>query len=162
MARAIPFSSMAAAIQKKPESLQYWRDFFATANNSSTIFDILDHAITVAASDFPEEFTRQRTRILDSIQRLGLGGGSDLGFCAGAASGSSGSDQKAEQPSKPSLKIRIKIVKRNVDGTLIEPSSDEGKLIEPCSHDLIKPAAPCVGVGVGDQAPRSISRNREP
>ncbi|KAM5550772.1 hypothetical protein ABKV19_027225 [Rosa sericea] len=134
---------MAAAIQKKTESLQYWRDFFATANNS-TIFDILDHAITVAASDFPEEFTRQRTRILDSIQRLGLG--SDLGFCAGAASESTGSDQKAEQPSKPSLKIRIKIVKRNADGTLIEPSSDEAKLIKPCSHLIDQaPMPPCVG-----------------
>ncbi|KAL6191742.1 hypothetical protein ACLB2K_038132 [Fragaria x ananassa] len=49
-------------------SIEQWRDFFAAAPNKSTVFDVLDQAITVAASDFPEEFSRWKTQILESIQ----------------------------------------------------------------------------------------------
>lgn len=39
----------------------------ASAPNNSSVFDVIDQAI-VAASDFPEEFNLQKSRILTSIQ----------------------------------------------------------------------------------------------
>uniref|UniRef100_A0A7N2LIX0 Uncharacterized protein n=1 Tax=Quercus lobata TaxID=97700 RepID=A0A7N2LIX0_QUELO len=38
---------------KKSGSLDYWRNYFRTAN--SDIFEIIDHAITAATSDCPKE-----------------------------------------------------------------------------------------------------------
>lgn len=50
---------------KKPGSLEYWRNYFRTAN--SDIFDIIDHAIMVAASDCPKEFRLRRDRIAERL-----------------------------------------------------------------------------------------------
>ncbi|KAM1208756.1 hypothetical protein ACFX2J_014379 [Malus domestica] len=46
-------------------SLNYWRDYFRTAN--SDIFDIIDHAIVVAASDCPKELRLRRDRIAERL-----------------------------------------------------------------------------------------------
>lgn len=46
-------------------SLNYWRDYFRTAN--SDIFDIIDHAIMVAASDCPRELRLRRDRIAERL-----------------------------------------------------------------------------------------------
>lgn len=50
---------------KKSGSLDYWRNYFRTAN--SDIFDIIDHAIMVAASDCPKEFRLRRDRIAERV-----------------------------------------------------------------------------------------------
>lgn len=50
---------------KKPGSLEYWRNYFRTAN--SDIFDIIDHAIMVAVSDCPKEFRLRRDRIAERL-----------------------------------------------------------------------------------------------
>ncbi|KAG6694477.1 hypothetical protein I3843_09G050200 [Carya illinoinensis] len=50
---------------KKSGSLEYWRNYFRTAN--SDIFDIIDHAIMVAASDCPKEFRLRRDRIAERL-----------------------------------------------------------------------------------------------
>ena len=42
---------------KGSESLDEWRRLFATAKNSS-VFDILDQAITIAATDYSDELPR--------------------------------------------------------------------------------------------------------
>ncbi|XP_028766811.1 probable mediator of RNA polymerase II transcription subunit 26b isoform X2 [Neltuma alba] len=49
----------------KSRSLDYWRSYFRTAN--SDIFDIIDHAIMVAASDCPKEFRLRRDRIAERL-----------------------------------------------------------------------------------------------
>ncbi|GLT27998.1 hypothetical protein SLA2020_029590 [Shorea laevis] len=49
----------------KPVSLDHWRDYFRTAN--SDIFDIIDHAILVAALDCPKEFRLRRDRIAEKL-----------------------------------------------------------------------------------------------
>lgn len=46
-------------------SLDYWRKFFRSAN--SDIFDVLEHAILVTASDYPQEFRNRRDRILEKL-----------------------------------------------------------------------------------------------
>ncbi|EXB43778.1 hypothetical protein L484_004632 [Morus notabilis] len=50
---------------KKSGSLDYWRSYFRTANSS--IFEIIDHAIMVAASDRPKEFRLRRDRIAEKL-----------------------------------------------------------------------------------------------
>ena len=50
---------------KKSGSLDYWRNYFRTAN--SDIFEIIDHAIMVAASDCPKEFKLRRDRIAERL-----------------------------------------------------------------------------------------------
>ncbi|XP_015897974.3 probable mediator of RNA polymerase II transcription subunit 26b [Ziziphus jujuba] len=50
---------------KKSGSLDYWRNYFRTAN--SDIFGIIDHAIMVAASDCPKEFRLRRDRIAERV-----------------------------------------------------------------------------------------------
>ncbi|KAK9910619.1 hypothetical protein M0R45_034575 [Rubus argutus] len=129
------------------ESLNYWRSYFATAKNSS-VFDILDHAITVAASDFPEEFSRQKSRLLERLSSIrGLGGDqpSELGFGGASKTGcdQASTEQKVE-PLKPTLKIRIKLVQRPKDDKLNKPCLDKATLSKPCLDEakLIKP--PCV------------------
>ncbi|KAK4281977.1 hypothetical protein QN277_013414 [Acacia crassicarpa] len=49
----------------KSGSLDYWRSYFRTAN--SDIFDIIDHAIMVAASDCPKEFRLRRDGIAERL-----------------------------------------------------------------------------------------------
>ncbi|EEF45077.1 probable mediator of RNA polymerase II transcription subunit 26b [Ricinus communis] len=49
----------------KSVSLDYWRNYFRTAN--SDIFAIIDHAIMVAASDCPKEFRLRRDRIAERL-----------------------------------------------------------------------------------------------
>uniref|UniRef100_A0A2P2KTT4 Uncharacterized protein MANES_08G061400 n=1 Tax=Rhizophora mucronata TaxID=61149 RepID=A0A2P2KTT4_RHIMU len=49
----------------KSGSLDYWRNYFRTAN--SDIFGIIDHAILVAASDCPKEFRLRRDRIAERL-----------------------------------------------------------------------------------------------
>ncbi|XVE95732.1 hypothetical protein REPUB_Repub02eG0124800 [Reevesia pubescens] len=46
-------------------ALEQWRDYFRTAN--SDIFDIIDHAITVAALDCPKEFRLRRDQIAEKL-----------------------------------------------------------------------------------------------
>lgn len=54
-------------------SLDDWREYFSTAN--SDIFDIITHAITVAAADYPREFTLNRGGIAELLfSRRGRGG----------------------------------------------------------------------------------------
>ncbi|KAF8043694.1 hypothetical protein BT93_A1874 [Corymbia citriodora subsp. variegata] len=47
------------------DSLDYWRHYFRTAN--CDIFDIIDRAIMVAASDCPKEFRLRRDRIAETL-----------------------------------------------------------------------------------------------
>ncbi|XP_059296046.1 probable mediator of RNA polymerase II transcription subunit 26b [Lycium ferocissimum] len=47
------------------KSLDKWRDYFRTAN--SDIFDIIEHAIMVAAVDCPKEFKLRRDRIAEML-----------------------------------------------------------------------------------------------
>lgn len=49
----------------KSDSLDYWRHYFRTAN--CDIFDIIDRAIIVAASDCPKEFRLRRDRIAERL-----------------------------------------------------------------------------------------------
>ncbi|KAI4348580.1 hypothetical protein L6164_009289 [Bauhinia variegata] len=49
----------------KSGSLDYWRSYFRTAN--CEIFDIIDHAIMVAAADCPKEFRLRRDRIAEML-----------------------------------------------------------------------------------------------
>ncbi|XP_042003102.1 probable mediator of RNA polymerase II transcription subunit 26b [Salvia splendens] len=46
-------------------SLDKWRDYFTTAN--SDIFSVIEHAIMVAASDFPFDFKLKRDRIAEML-----------------------------------------------------------------------------------------------
>lgn len=46
-------------------SLDKWRDYFTTAN--SDIFTIIEHAIMIAASDFPYDFKLKRDRIAEML-----------------------------------------------------------------------------------------------
>ncbi|KAL5546720.1 hypothetical protein UlMin_006407 [Ulmus minor] len=50
---------------KRSGPLDQWRSYFRTAN--SDIFDIIDHAIMVAASDCPKEFRLRRDRIAERL-----------------------------------------------------------------------------------------------
>ena len=76
---------------KRSGPLDYWRNYFRTAN--SDIFDIIDHAIMVAASDCPKEFRLRRDRIAERLfcckltrcsgcdhVELAVPGGDDGGF----------------------------------------------------------------------------------
>ncbi|KAG5552655.1 hypothetical protein RHGRI_010675 [Rhododendron griersonianum] len=49
----------------KPGALDDWRDYFRTS--TSDIFDIIEHAIMVAASDCPQEFRIRRDRIAEKL-----------------------------------------------------------------------------------------------
>ncbi|KAI4325609.1 hypothetical protein MLD38_030991 [Melastoma candidum] len=49
----------------KPNSLDYWRDYFSTADRD--VFDVIDGAIMVAASDCPQVFKLRRDRIAESL-----------------------------------------------------------------------------------------------
>ncbi|WCJ33300.1 Transcription elongation factor (TFIIS) family protein [Euphorbia peplus] len=49
----------------KSAAVDYWREYFRTAN--SDIFEIIDHAIIVAASDCPKEFRLRRDRIAERL-----------------------------------------------------------------------------------------------
>ncbi|KAK8477644.1 hypothetical protein V6N13_042828 [Hibiscus sabdariffa] len=46
-------------------ALEQWRDYFRTAN--SDIFDIIEHAIMVAALDCPKEFRLRREHIAEKL-----------------------------------------------------------------------------------------------
>lgn len=46
-------------------SLDNWRNYFRTANGD--IFDIIDHAVMVAALDCPKEFKLRRDRIAEKL-----------------------------------------------------------------------------------------------
>ncbi|XP_064943441.1 probable mediator of RNA polymerase II transcription subunit 26b [Musa acuminata AAA Group] len=45
--------------------LDYWRKFFRSAN--SDIFEVMEHAILVAASDYPQEFRSRRDQIVEKL-----------------------------------------------------------------------------------------------
>lgn len=49
----------------KSGTLDFWRTFFRTAN--SDIFDVIEYAIVVAASDCPKEFRLRRDRIAEKL-----------------------------------------------------------------------------------------------
>lgn len=49
----------------KSDSLDFWRHYFRSA--SCDIFDIIDRAIMVAASDCPKEFRLRRDRIAERL-----------------------------------------------------------------------------------------------
>ncbi|KAI9121065.1 hypothetical protein K1719_008098 [Acacia pycnantha] len=49
----------------KSDSLEYWRNYFRTAN--SDIFDIIHHAIMVAVSDCPKQFRLRRDGIAEHL-----------------------------------------------------------------------------------------------
>uniref|UniRef100_A0A1D1YW36 Transcription elongation factor A protein 3 n=1 Tax=Anthurium amnicola TaxID=1678845 RepID=A0A1D1YW36_9ARAE len=51
--------------------LDYWRKYFQSAN--SDIFEVIEHAILVAASDWPKEFRVQRDRIAEKLFTCQLG-----------------------------------------------------------------------------------------
>ncbi|RWW81120.1 hypothetical protein BHE74_00010513 [Ensete ventricosum] len=46
-------------------SLDYWRKFFRSAN--SDIFEVMEHAILVGASDYPQEFRSRRHQIVEKL-----------------------------------------------------------------------------------------------
>lgn len=50
---------------KPSVSLDNWRDYFRRGD--SDIFGIIDHAIMVAAADWPEEFKSRRDRIAELL-----------------------------------------------------------------------------------------------
>ncbi|KAK3028001.1 hypothetical protein RJ639_039091 [Escallonia herrerae] len=52
-------------MELKSGNLDKWRDYFRTAN--SDIFNIIEHAIMVAASDCPKEFRLRRDRIAEVL-----------------------------------------------------------------------------------------------
>ncbi|KAI9115331.1 hypothetical protein K1719_013650 [Acacia pycnantha] len=49
----------------KSASLEYWRNYFQTVN--CDIFDIIDHAIMVAVSDYPNQFRLRRHEIAELL-----------------------------------------------------------------------------------------------
>jgi hypothetical protein len=49
----------------KAKSLNYWRNYFQGVNSS--IFEIIDNAIIVAATDHPNEFRLQRVQIAEKL-----------------------------------------------------------------------------------------------
>ncbi|MED6162090.1 hypothetical protein PIB30_067051 [Stylosanthes scabra] len=49
------------------KSLDHWRSYFRSCSASSDIFEIIDHAIMVAASDCPKEFRLRRDRIAEML-----------------------------------------------------------------------------------------------
>lgn len=52
-------------MELKSGALDKWRNYFRTAN--SDIFDIIEHAILVAASDCPKEFRLRRDQIAETL-----------------------------------------------------------------------------------------------
>ncbi|KAK7853873.1 putative mediator of rna polymerase ii transcription subunit 26b [Quercus suber] len=50
---------------KKSGSLDYWKNYFRTVN--SDIFEIIDYAIMVAASDCPKELKLRRDRMAERL-----------------------------------------------------------------------------------------------
>ncbi|XP_016181351.1 probable mediator of RNA polymerase II transcription subunit 26b isoform X1 [Arachis ipaensis] len=49
------------------KSLDHWRSYFRSCSSSSDIFEIIDHAIMVAASDCPKEFKLRRDHIAEML-----------------------------------------------------------------------------------------------
>ncbi|QHO17429.1 putative mediator of RNA polymerase II transcription subunit 26b [Arachis hypogaea] len=49
------------------KSLDHWRSYFRSCSSSSDIFEIIDHAIMVAASDCPKEFRLRRDHIAEML-----------------------------------------------------------------------------------------------
>lgn len=49
------------------KNLDKWREYFRSCCNSSDIFDIIQHAILVAASDCPKEFKLRRDQIAETL-----------------------------------------------------------------------------------------------
>lgn len=64
-------------MDNKSGELDHWRDYFRSAN--SDIFEVIEHAILVAASDCTEEFQMRRDRIAEKLYtcRLSLCSGCD-------------------------------------------------------------------------------------
>ena len=64
-------------MDNKSGELDHWRDYFRSAN--SDIFEVIEHAILVAASDCPEQFQMRRDRIAEKLYtcRLSLCSGCD-------------------------------------------------------------------------------------
>ncbi|RWR74783.1 putative mediator of RNA polymerase II transcription subunit 26b [Cinnamomum micranthum f. kanehirae] len=64
-------------MDNKSGELDHWRDYFRSTN--SDIFEVIEHAILVAASDCPEEFQMRRDRIAEKLYtcRLSLCSGCD-------------------------------------------------------------------------------------
>lgn len=60
---AMPPSSVEMATESG--RLDYWRKYLRSAN--SGIFDVIEHAILVAATDYPKEFRTQRDRIAERL-----------------------------------------------------------------------------------------------
>ncbi|KAJ8505854.1 hypothetical protein OPV22_006740 [Ensete ventricosum] len=54
-----------AAMASSSGSLDYWRKFFRSAN--SDIFEVMEHAILVGASDYPQEFRSRRHQIVEKL-----------------------------------------------------------------------------------------------
>ncbi|GMH28319.1 hypothetical protein Nepgr_030162 [Nepenthes gracilis] len=54
----------------KSRDLDQWRDYFGKAN--SDVFDVIEHAIIVAASDCPKELRARRDRIAELLFSCGL------------------------------------------------------------------------------------------
>ncbi|XP_068658151.1 probable mediator of RNA polymerase II transcription subunit 26b [Aristolochia californica] len=52
-------------MEEKSGRLDYWRDYFLGAN--SDIFEVIEYAIIVAASDCPQEFRLRRDRIAERL-----------------------------------------------------------------------------------------------
>lgn len=59
----------------KSGKLDHWRDYFRSAN--SDIFEVIEHAILVAASDCPEQFQMRRDRIAEKLYTC------QLNLCSG-------------------------------------------------------------------------------
>ncbi|KAI9115235.1 hypothetical protein K1719_013554 [Acacia pycnantha] len=77
----------------KSDSLEYWRNYFQTAN--SDIFDIIDHAIMVAVSDNPNEFRLRRDEIAELLFSS-KDGGCESGFDGEATKLEAGSSKESK------------------------------------------------------------------
>ncbi|KAK9671176.1 hypothetical protein RND81_12G011100 [Saponaria officinalis] len=49
------------------EKLDYWRKYFRSVKKNSDIFDIIEHAIMVAASDYPNEYRVKKSGIAELL-----------------------------------------------------------------------------------------------
>ncbi|XLR02816.1 hypothetical protein HN51_057815 [Arachis hypogaea] len=52
------------------KSLDHWRSYFRSCSSFSDIFEIIDHAIMVAASDSPKEFKLKRDSAASKESKL--------------------------------------------------------------------------------------------
>ncbi|WOL01837.1 putative mediator of RNA polymerase II transcription subunit 26b [Canna indica] len=86
-------------------SLDYWRKFFRSAN--SDIFEIIEQAVVVAASDHPQEFRSRRDQMMEKFYTLLLPRcfGCDRVDIRGAAAADGSVKREAERETEKESKV---------------------------------------------------------